>query len=474
MIVLAIIGIMALIAVFLSVSITPIPAFVTYFTWLTFEDFIRKMLGNDMKIYFVKHLLLGVILIHLLREYREENQPLPRLLVAPLWVWGGIVFVNCFNPSLSTPVLSFLGIHGDLLYLAILLPAGYRLLRSSREVIILLTVLTLLIVGPTIAGIAQQFLGPSFLNEWIAQRTKLRPMLFRSIPGLEGKMMQVSSIFVDPGRYARMALISLWVSIASAFLFLGFSRKLAAWAAVAIALSVVSAMFAGARFTLAVSGIALSFLLIVAFFTHLRGRAQDRAWMFSQLAWLLPVVAIAFTFLYFLVPSSILNASEWFTRTLLGTEGTQSEIVRRLPGYVDSFELIPKGGLLGFGTGSRSLGSQYVAMLGFSKMSLPGEQGFAVTAMQYGVIGLAIRLWLLGAMLVALGQSMSVARTPNVYWFIAIIFGYAASYFTMAQFLGGQHMQDYLMQSYLWFIIGMTLRMPALFEPVYEQNWGET
>ena len=69
-------------------------------------------------------------------------------------VWIGVVLLNSFNPNLAHPLESLLGIHTDLFYLVIFLPAGIYLLRSFREVNILFTLLCVFTLFPTIIGTA--------------------------------------------------------------------------------------------------------------------------------------------------------------------------------------------------------------------------------------------------------------------------------------------------------------------------------
>jgi hypothetical protein len=71
-----------------------------FLTWLLFEDFARKYLGNNMAIYFAKDVLAAVVYLSFFLAYRRKEvtsfRP-PFLMPLLLFVWFGLMQV--FNPA---------------------------------------------------------------------------------------------------------------------------------------------------------------------------------------------------------------------------------------------------------------------------------------------------------------------------------------------------------------------------------------
>src|SRR5271169_807265 len=67
-----------------------------FLTWLLFEDFARKFLGNNMAIYFAKDFLLLVVYISFLAAFRRKEVTIfkpPFRVAVLLLVWLGIMQV---------------------------------------------------------------------------------------------------------------------------------------------------------------------------------------------------------------------------------------------------------------------------------------------------------------------------------------------------------------------------------------------
>src|ERR1700687_3805511 len=70
-----------------------------FITWLLFEDFARKFLGNNMAIYFAKDFLALVVFISFLAAARRKEvtsfRP-PFLAPLLIFIWFGVIQI--FNP----------------------------------------------------------------------------------------------------------------------------------------------------------------------------------------------------------------------------------------------------------------------------------------------------------------------------------------------------------------------------------------
>jgi hypothetical protein len=434
-------------------SITPL---ILYFAWLTVEDLIRKLWGNDIIIYFGKFFLMLPIIVQILKARQKEKYSLHPIIQTPLIVWISIVLLNSFNPNLVHPLEALLGIHSDLLYLLIFLPAGYYLVRSPQKVATLFTFLCILAIFPTIVGIIQHTVSPTFLNERVLVGTELRPFIDRGKSVLGKSYFQVSSVFVDPGRFANYSEMIFLVSVGMVLLFSEHKwYSLVGWIGVGIA--ALDILLSAKKRVFIVTLLTLS--LFLGLVNYLKVERKFRIGTIP-VRWL-PLTAVVIAIAYVVAAEPIEKGVKYFSTTILGTEGYPSELSRRLPGYVHQLAMIPYFGLLGRGTGVASLGKQYFfTRFGISVSPYVSENGFTDKAYAYGIVGLAVWLWLLGAILVALWDvSKNIPYSPYKA-FVILIFSWATIFFTAAQLLGSHFIQDYLNQSYYWMLIGCALSCP--------------
>src|SRR5260370_12281588 len=104
-----------------------------FLTWLLFEDFARKYLGNNMAIYFAKDVLALVVYLAFFLAYRRKQvrsfRP-PFLLPVLLFVWFGVMQV--FNPASTTLLYGILALKLFFYYFPLLF-VGYALLNSEQQ-----------------------------------------------------------------------------------------------------------------------------------------------------------------------------------------------------------------------------------------------------------------------------------------------------------------------------------------------------
>jgi len=436
---------------------SPIVPLIIYFTWLTVEDLMRKLWGNDMMVYFAKFILMQPIILQTLKVWQRERLPLPPIIRAPLIVWVSVVLLNSFNPNLAHPLEALLGLHSDLLYLLVFLPAGYYLLRSTQKVATLFAFLCILAVFPTVVGIIQQTISPSFWNERVLTGTELRPFIDRGVHVFGESYFQVNSVFADPGRFASYAGMVFLVGIGMGLLFSEHKwYSLAGWAGAGMA--VIDILLSGNRRTFVTA--LLTSILFLWLIT--RSRVTEKKFRIGTILIRgLPLAVGVIAVLYVIAADPIERGVRYFSTTLLGTEARPSELTLRLPGYMSQLGMIPEFGLFGQGTGAASLGKQYLhRRLGIPVSPYVSENGFTDKAYAYGVVGLTVWLWLLGAILVALWDARKNASEPQRKAFVTLIFSWALVFFTASQLWGSHFIQDYLNQSYYWMLIGCALSCP--------------
>ena len=74
-----------------------------FLSWLLFEDFVRKFLGNNMAIYFIKDFLVLVVYISFFAAYRRKEVKFfrpPFLMPLMIFIWFGALQI--FNPASTT------------------------------------------------------------------------------------------------------------------------------------------------------------------------------------------------------------------------------------------------------------------------------------------------------------------------------------------------------------------------------------
>src|SRR5260370_21131799 len=135
-----------------------------FLTWLLFEDFARKYLGNNMAIYFAKDFLVAVVYLSFFLAYRRKEvtsfRP-PFLVPLLLFFWFGAMQV--FNPASTHLMYGVMGLQLFFYYVPLLF-VGYALLNSDgelRQFFFVKMILRVIIVSPRIA---QPIIGHTYLN----------------------------------------------------------------------------------------------------------------------------------------------------------------------------------------------------------------------------------------------------------------------------------------------------------------------
>jgi hypothetical protein len=134
--------------------------------------------------------------------------------------------------------------------------------------------------------------------------------------------------------------------------------------------------------------------------------------------------------------------------------------------WQDIVKAARESGLVGHGTGTASLGLQYVYDLDYmyADQLYPYaiEGGYAAVLWEFGLVGLAVWLWWTTRLVIASVETTRVLRGSRFYWIgislSIFIFCFLFPYF----FLGMQVYQNYVINAYHWFLCGLLFRLPAL------------
>ena len=182
-----------------------------FIAWILFEDFVRKYLGNNMAVYFVKDAL--VLLLYLSFFRARRNNPVERFRPAFLVLLLCFLFfgtIQIFNPSSTSVFYGLMGMKLYFLYVP-LLYVGYFFVDSElrlRQFFAFNSILILIIVA---LGIAQAIIGLTFLNPTVMQEDIRELSTTYRVSPISGLIAyRPTSVFVSTGRFQNFQIVS-WI-----------------------------------------------------------------------------------------------------------------------------------------------------------------------------------------------------------------------------------------------------------------------
>jgi hypothetical protein len=436
-----------------------------FLAWLLFEDFARKYLGNNMAIYFAKDFLAFLVYLSFFLAYRRKEVVTfgpPFLVPVLLFAWFGIMQI--FNPASTHIVYGLLGFKLFFYYVPLLF-VGYALLNSEsqlRRFFFVNLALALIIVS---LGIAQAILGHTFLNPAnIAEEIRDLSTNYRVAPISGVILYRPNSVFVSAGRFGNFLLVTwLLVFAFSGYLLLRHKRG-RAFAFVVLALTAAALALCSSRgVVLWSSGSALVGAL--AFFWGAPWREREVMRVLRAVQRAVTGIALGIALLFLLFPEALLSRVAFYTETL-SPSSPFSELQYRswdypLTNFLGGFDY--ERWRYGYGIGTTSLGTQYVAKIFHAKPPVIGvESGFGTLVVEMGIGGLL--LWLLMSFAILVSAWRVVKRLRGSPWFpIAfVIFWYAGLLLIPITFTGMAAYEDFVMNAYLWLLLGILFRLPTL------------
>jgi len=436
-----------------------------FLAWLLFEDFARKYLGNNMAIYFAKDVLVAVVYLSFFLAYRRKRVALfrpPFLVPLLLFVWFGVM--QTFNPASTSLIFGVLGLKLFFYYVPLLF-VGYALLNSEEQLrrFFFVNIILVLIIGSL--GIAQSILGHTFLNpERPAEEIRELSTNYRVSPISGLLSYRPTSVFVSTGRFGNFMLVSLLLVVG----FLGYlllrrksGRNLAFLALVVTSGAIV--LEAARGVLLWGTGSMLVFAVAFVWGAPWRQREVIRVFRTVQRAAL--GISLGLVLLFFAFPEALLSRAAFYTETLLPSSSASELQVRTWDYPVNNFlgafgyERWPYG----YGIGTLSLGTQYVARIFHVKPPIIGvESGFGTIVLEMGVGGLI--LWFVMSFAILFSAWQVVKKLRGSPWFplAFVIFWYAGLLLLPMTFAGMQPYQDFVLNAYLWLLLGIIFRLPTL------------
>jgi hypothetical protein len=436
-----------------------------FLTWLLFEDFARKYLGNNMAIYFAKDALAAVVYLSFFLAFRRKQvvsfRP-PFLVPVLLLFWFGVMQV--FNPASTNLMYGVMGLKLFFYYVPLLF-VGYALLNSEAELRHFFFVNMILVFIIASLGIAQAIIGHTFLNPaTLADDIKDLSTLYRMSPVSGLIMYRPTSVFVSTGRFGNFLIVT-WLLVFgfSGYLLLRHKRG-RSFTFVVLVLSAAAIALCSSRGAVLwslISAIVGSFAFVWG--APWRQREVIRVLRTLQRAALGICLGLGLLFLVF--PDALLSRVAFYTETLSPT-GRGSELKGRTWDYpvanflgAFGYERWPYG----YGIGTASLGTQYVARFFGAKPPVTGvESGFGTLVVEMGIGGLI--LWFVMSFAILFSAWRVVKELRGSPWFplAFMIFWYAGLLLMPITFNGLQAYEDFVLNAYFWLLLGILFRLPSL------------
>ncbi len=436
-----------------------------FLSWLLFEDFARKFLGNNMAIYFAKDFLALVVFISFLAAYRRKEitsfRP-PFLVPVLVFIWFGLLQV--FNPASTSIWYGLMGFKMFFYYVPLVF-LGYALVNSEAQVRRFFTVNMILALIIISLGIAQSILGPSFLNPaHPAEDIRLLSGLYRISPITGLSAYRPNSVFVSTGRYANFITVA-WLLV------LGFSgylllrqRRGRALAFIAIAVTATGAFLTASRGSF-MWGVINALATSVAFVWGAPWRQGEASRVFRAIQRAALGIGLGIVLLFYAYPDALLTRLAIYEESLMPNSPT-SELMNRSWDYpvrnflgAFSYDRWPYG----YGIGTASLGTQYVArLLNAKPLGVGVESGYGTLVVEMGICGLV--LWIVMSLAITISAWKVVKKLKGSHWFPLgfVIFWYGLFLLFPQTFGGMQPYEDFLLNAYFWLLLGMLFRLPIL------------
>jgi hypothetical protein len=437
----------------------------SFLSWLTFEDFVRKYMGNNIALFFVKDILALFVYIALYRAIAAKKERFfkpPFMLFLSLFFWLGVLQVfNQYSPSIF---FGLLGLKTYFFYIP-LMYAGYAFVRSDedlRKLLVMNMFLACIVAG---VGLAQSILGNSFLNP-----ATLAPELqelgdLQKVSPLSNQTFNLPpSVFVSAGRYGAYLMVAMIVALGTAGYLIFYSKKGRLFTYIATGLLGVAALLSGSRTTLLyVFGSAI--ILPIVFLWGAPWRQRQAYRMVKAIRWSAALFCLGLVVFFAAFPEAMGSRIAYYSETLLPGSSSYQLSYRTwdypIQNFMAAFEL--PNWPVGNGIGTASLGAQYVERLtGRSAPIVWVEEGFGNLIVEMGI--LAPFLWLLWAgALVYFSYKVTRSLRESRFFplaFAILFFAFLLLFLFTFQNLGAY--QNYTDNAYLWLMVGILFRLPEL------------
>jgi len=205
--------------------------------------------------------------------------------------------------------------------------------------------------------------------------------------------------------------------------------------------------------------------ILIAFFWGAPWRQGEAMRIVRTVQRVLLGTVAAVVILFFTFPEALLSRYAFYNETM-SFDSPSSELVYRardypLQNFIAAFDS-PRWGY-GYGLGTASLGTQYVArIMHAAPMGVGVESGYGEIILELGIVGFA--LWLILSFSICLSAWKVVKRMRGspLFPLAFVIFWYAFMVLFPLTYNGLNTYQNFVMNAYLWLLIGVLFRLPTM------------
>jgi hypothetical protein len=438
-----------------------------FFVWLLFEDLARKYVGNNMAVYFGKDFLLAVAYLsyYLSRRRRRGVEKFKLPFMVPLGLFFFLALVQVFNTWSPSVLYGILGMKLYFYYIP-LAYLGYAMMERPSDLNRFL--LVNVIAGAVIAtlGIIQSVLGITFMTpDDLAPELVELTRLNRYSPITHQLAAATTSVFVSAGRFS-VYLIVLWILAMGSLGYLLLSRQRGSMVCMfAVGLATLAAVNTGTRTPVVFIG-ASALVMTAAFVWGVPWGFGRGTRMLKTIRRACIVSAVGLLLMTTYFPEVI--GGHWaFISETLAVSGQGSELQGRAVDYpMENFvkAIDRPRWLIGYGTGTNSLGLQYVSrILGDPPLTVGVESGLGMLVVEMGIFGLLLWFVWTGAVLFY-SWKVVIRLRDTVYFPLGFaIWWYELLLLILLPYLSATY-QNFVMCAYLWVLVGILFRLPKLAE----------
>jgi hypothetical protein len=369
--------------------------------------------------------------------------------------------IQIFNPASTSIFFGLMGLKLCFLYAPLLL-VGYALVESEKEMrhfFFFNSVLILIVAG---FGIAQSVLGHTFLNPEVVQED-IRGLstLYRASPISGLVAYRPTSFFVSAGRFQNFLVVSWIFSLGfGGFLLMRKQRgRFLGFATIGV-LAAASLLTASRGVFLWNLGSAIVLAPAIIWGASWAEEQKTRVVRAIQRAAVFVVIAI--TILVSIFPEEVASRVAIYTESL-SPSSPASELGFRswnypMQNFIAAFDF-PRWPY-GYGTGTASLGGQYVTRIMHAPpMNVGVENGYGQLLIELGILGLL--LWILLAFVITRSAWRAAKNVKGTAWFpIAFaVFWYTFLLMFPMSYYGFVAYQDFVMNAYFWLMLGILFRV---------------
>lgn len=423
-------------------------AFIGFFAWIHLED-LARLVTHNFQIFFVKDFLLAALFVSFCLDRRRRALSLPpNPMVVPILVYGSFVLLQCFNPRIPDPRIPFVGLHSKLLYIPLFF-ISMAYFDSERKIRSFLTFLVVAVTGESLLALVQYFQDPSWWYRMMNLSEKAEVIIFREYT-VGGGLLRTGSIFNNPGRFTQFIIVVSTLLVGSQALFRPRPSSSALWY---IGLTTI---FAGGVFLQSSRAVFYLFCLSSVAILVLHGRSLKNK--LQALALLLVLIGVT----HHLSTYVDTRIGVFYVESLDPTFKEYDSIGGRINrgfGQLDSS--IRRSGLLGHGTGTSSLGRQYVHRPNSSRGLEGKENGYAALIWELGLLGPLFWILLMGTLLLRGWQAYGRVRETN-YGKLAFALVVMIALAFVLQFIGMQYLENYLVVTHFWAFAGLLFSLERI------------